>query len=543
MGLLPAKDKCDGLVANYFDTFERTFRILHRPSFTTAYERFWQTEERQRVLSHDHESLVYQIAMVVAVSAAATCSATAIHSFSDSATPLIDVMSRRKCAQLCALTTTWLDRLSGRSRIQFVNLQTRTLVLLAKMLLQLRWDELWEESGKLYRAALKMGLHKEPSTFPQVSPFEAELRRRLFATIIELDILASTAAGLPCDGTMQSFDVRGPSLADDVDLQPAMDEAPLCTEPCAQPQGELARTRSARLRLYSSLPTKNCFDEVDELLQSTRVIDQTIEDLIRASRPEPEIAAVVLNWALVVVALQRAVLHYARPVALYACAHSPDIIIKARTVSNEASLALLRCGAAMNTLDAQSRAIFGILTRGDLLVATLHVCAEVDEGSIQHIQRPLTLLNPSATPASAHTSVGTMKDLLRIHRTRLLQRPLETGLDAREMLWLVMVISDSLSKDHDRGAMHRAILDVMTSCKEQMTSGPSIPKDKVGSSLSRSAMEWDSDSDPFCLEDDDNGISTSPIITMDDILNFDFSFLEEWTVGASPGDILATASP
>lgn len=57
--------------------------------------------------------------------------------------------------------------------------------------------ETWFVLGLIVRLALRMGYHRDPSHFPQISPYEAEMRRRTWAYIALYDILMSGHVGLP----------------------------------------------------------------------------------------------------------------------------------------------------------------------------------------------------------------------------------------------------------------------------------------------------------------------------------------------------------
>jgi hypothetical protein len=56
---------------------------------------------------------------------------------------------------------------------------------------------LWLSLGLILRVALKMGLHRDPSNFSFISPFEAEMRWRIWSIIYVFDVLTSFAIGLP----------------------------------------------------------------------------------------------------------------------------------------------------------------------------------------------------------------------------------------------------------------------------------------------------------------------------------------------------------
>lgn len=52
-------------------------------------------------------------------------------------------------------------------------------------------------SGVLIRLMLKMGLHRDPSKLANITPFEGEMRRRLWNMAIQLDLLVAFHMGLP----------------------------------------------------------------------------------------------------------------------------------------------------------------------------------------------------------------------------------------------------------------------------------------------------------------------------------------------------------
>ncbi|KAL3471634.1 fungal-specific transcription factor domain-containing protein [Aspergillus californicus] len=55
----------------------------------------------------------------------------------------------------------------------------------------------WSLYGLIARLALRKGYHREPSRFVNITPFEGELRRRLWMVIYMLDVVVSIQMGLP----------------------------------------------------------------------------------------------------------------------------------------------------------------------------------------------------------------------------------------------------------------------------------------------------------------------------------------------------------
>lgn len=76
----------------------------------------------------------------------------------------------------------------------------------------------WILLGILSRIALRMGYHREPSNFPRLSPFQAEMRRRIWVIVLHIDTSASAQIGLPRMLKEISCDTEEPRnlLAEDI---------------------------------------------------------------------------------------------------------------------------------------------------------------------------------------------------------------------------------------------------------------------------------------------------------------------------------------
>jgi hypothetical protein len=100
----------------------------------------------------------------------------------------------------------WLHRQSQK-HVYLPIWQIRCLSLLAKMSNTVKKKRTWTSAGNLMRQAMSAGFHRDPSLLgAKVSVFDQEMRRRLWATIVELELQASidrgmpsALAGFPCD--------------------------------------------------------------------------------------------------------------------------------------------------------------------------------------------------------------------------------------------------------------------------------------------------------------------------------------------------------
>jgi hypothetical protein len=83
----------------------------------------------------------------------------------------------------------------------------------------------WTLIGLATRIATSLGLHRDGSNFPKLSPFEVEMRRRLWWHIRVLDIRASEDFGIVLTGLIHS-NTALPLNLNDCDLDPASKDPP-----------------------------------------------------------------------------------------------------------------------------------------------------------------------------------------------------------------------------------------------------------------------------------------------------------------------------
>ncbi|KAL4785297.1 putative fungal-specific transcription factor [Aspergillus varians] len=98
--------------------------------------------------------------------------------------------------------------------------------------------------------ARRMGYHRDPSHFPGISPFQGEMRRRLWATVLMSDILISNQMGMPRMISDWKYDTSEPRNLNDDDFD--KDTAKL---PPSRPETELTAALGiiARTRMLKAL--------------------------------------------------------------------------------------------------------------------------------------------------------------------------------------------------------------------------------------------------------------------------------------------------
>lgn len=119
-------------------------------------------------------------------------------------------------------------------------------------------SKIWLMNGVSMRVAMRMGYHRDPSNFKNMSPFQGEMRRRVWHVLNMMDTLVSFAIGLPAVVRRIESDTRAPQNLIDADMSPNM-----TTMPKSRPTSELTPAT------YTIAKAKICavFAEAAELAQ------------------------------------------------------------------------------------------------------------------------------------------------------------------------------------------------------------------------------------------------------------------------------------
>jgi hypothetical protein len=182
--LLPDRETADRYVNLYFDTVETTYRILHYQSFQKQYELLWQDPKQVN-------SAIVIIILLVMASVDVLFSHEQPKYIGDSS------VSREKAIFWIEVSERWLARQSYK-HVHLAIWQIRCLIIFAKQINVVKKKRIWTEAGTLLREAMSAGFHRDPSVLGEkVSFFDQEMRRRLWATIIEMELQISIDRGMP----------------------------------------------------------------------------------------------------------------------------------------------------------------------------------------------------------------------------------------------------------------------------------------------------------------------------------------------------------
>ncbi|KAF2759454.1 hypothetical protein EJ05DRAFT_498668 [Pseudovirgaria hyperparasitica] len=213
--ILPPKDIVDRLVTAYLRTFEGVYRVVHVPTFRRDYTRFWDNPQTACA------PIFMKILAMMSIGACFVDFAETTHA------------SRLVAAQWIHRVQAWLSTPNEKPRTNIAGLQIHCLLLIARQALGIGGDMTWLSAGTLLRTAIHMGLHRDPSHIPCMSVYQSEMRRRLWATVVELNLQGAMDSAASPLLSINDYDTASPSNIDDEQLSEDCREMPT-TKPLDQ---------------------------------------------------------------------------------------------------------------------------------------------------------------------------------------------------------------------------------------------------------------------------------------------------------------------
>ncbi|KAF7544892.1 hypothetical protein G7Z17_g9600 [Cylindrodendrum hubeiense] len=324
---IPMRNLADQLVDAYFRTFEGAIRILHIQTFRAEYERYWQNP------SAANDVFIMQMQLVMALGAT-------VHD---------DLFSLRATAmQWVHEAQLWLLLPPEKSRMTIGGIQIMCMLSIAKATCAIGQDLTWITTGGLIRQAMYMGLHRDPRHLADMSVFRAEMRRRLWATILELNLQSSYDAGGPPLISSSHYDTRLPANLDDDQLSDESDKTKAphsSSDTLTDMSVQLALLKSQLLRLaiirhVNELRSKESYPETlrlnSELAKACRGLTESLASLTYAQKQVSRSIITQFHCCLVQMLVYRCFLSLHQPM-LKRAAEDPTVYYS-RKVSLDSSL-------------------------------------------------------------------------------------------------------------------------------------------------------------------------------------------------------------
>ena len=201
LAVIPTRPVVEGLVDTYLGVYEQVTRLVHAPSLRKEIARYY---EDPTVVDM---SWLAELCMILGLGYLAS-GRESKEARENKARELFEA------AASCLASTPYLFRPNiAALRAMCLGVTARLVAATAC------WDNdsSWPLLGMIVRLAILRGYHCDDGDH---SPFDKEMRRRLWTTIVYLDIQLAMASGMPPQNRMEDFTSQCPANVDDEDLRP-----------------------------------------------------------------------------------------------------------------------------------------------------------------------------------------------------------------------------------------------------------------------------------------------------------------------------------
>ncbi|RDW56468.1 hypothetical protein BP6252_14141 [Coleophoma cylindrospora] len=217
LAAVPPRAVVDRLMAPHFDSYIITPYLIHDKKFLREYEAFWKDLSATPIA---WIGLMFSMLYVATQLQTFTIDFTDGRAESLKAEYLTQKDAFREKAVQCLILAKYT---TGGPYI----LETLITVLTGEfVLLKESATDGWLLIGMILQIAIRMGYHRDPDHFPGISPFESEMRRRIWTTILQLDLVISLEMGVPRSATNTHIDTKEPRNLRDCDFEEDTAEMP-----------------------------------------------------------------------------------------------------------------------------------------------------------------------------------------------------------------------------------------------------------------------------------------------------------------------------
>jgi hypothetical protein len=309
------------------------------------------------------------------------------------------------------------------------------------------------------RLAMRMGMHRDPEKYEQITPFEGEMRRRVWASVLQLDAFASTLLGMPAMIHESHYDTKLPrNLLDDdfgqdtVELPPSRPETELT--PVLYPI-----TKTRLLTVFRAIFNRVCLGHI-ESYEEVMAFDRRLRSVHAQTSPRFRVVSfedaitdppfLIIRRFNVEILFQKArcILHRHHMTKAYA---DPRYNFS-RTSGVEGAMEILRHQASIHQevqpggVLYQDRWFVTTLERNDFLLASMIVCVELSQRG-----RDVEVAPKGQTrPEDGYARYSRADLVAALQRSRFFWAEYRTGsAEAQQAYNLLSVMLDKVSTSGD----------------------------------------------------------------------------------------------
>ncbi|KAH8887521.1 hypothetical protein GQ53DRAFT_725719 [Thozetella sp. PMI_491] len=213
LAMVPPRRVVDRHVSQFFNTFDMAPFVLHRGKFLAEYTNFWDNQSAVPIM---WVGLLFSVMTMSAFLQQQDAEARGL----PTSEPKEMLTTYRDLTIHCLVSGNYLR--SSRYTLE-------TLILHFAVDQNVNLDASisnWILIGVIVRVALRMGLHRDPSHWSDIRPLQAEIRRRLWISLYQMDFFTSIQVGLPRIIKDSQCDTRPPAHLLDQDIGLEHDEMP-----------------------------------------------------------------------------------------------------------------------------------------------------------------------------------------------------------------------------------------------------------------------------------------------------------------------------
>ncbi|KAK4149034.1 hypothetical protein C8A00DRAFT_19240 [Chaetomidium leptoderma] len=266
--ILPPRRLCDRLLDAYFAMSNDLYWIIHAPSFQYEYARYWDGKDCK-------DNFLPQLLCILSIAARfGTSSRGLVHGRSTT----IHVPTA------CVLVRDWLDGLRRDQVVDLAAFQTELLLLQALRTMAHQHHALWAQLGYVVRMAMTMKLQRDPREIAGLTESNREFRRRLWFTVLEMDLHVSLACNQPCLVRHGEYSCQPPRNLDDVDIHDGARDLPkskpLDQATTNQLQAYTARTLPVRMEAAALIANRlETLQDYSEPLETGARLEKLLDDI------------------------------------------------------------------------------------------------------------------------------------------------------------------------------------------------------------------------------------------------------------------------
>ncbi|KAI3328855.1 hypothetical protein HD806DRAFT_480898 [Xylariaceae sp. AK1471] len=156
-------------------------------------------------------------------------------------------------------------------------------------------NETWILLSTAVHLAMRMGYHRDPDHFKTISPYEGEMRRRLWAMLYHLDVAISGQLGVPRLINDSFVDTAEPRNLIDSDFDPNSTELPPSRPDSVPTPTLIVLSRLGTGKMYtavSNVVTKTKPPTYAQVLQVDRQIEEMLQKIPEYCRLRPQLDSV-----------------------------------------------------------------------------------------------------------------------------------------------------------------------------------------------------------------------------------------------------------